>query len=160
MRLLIDADGCPVVGPALAAAARYGVPVTLLCDTSHEFSRAGARTVVVSCGKDSVDLALVNQLAPGDVTITQDYGLAAMCLARGAVVLRQDGLEYTAENIDALLSARHISQKIRRAGGRLKGPPKRTREEDRAFERALDRLLARLTGRTAPPLAGREEMER
>lgn len=154
MRLYIDADGCPVVEPALAVAARYGVPVTLLCDTSHEFFRAGVRTVVVSCEKDSVDFALVNLLDPGDVAITQDYGLAAMCLARGAVVLRQDGLEYTEENMDALLSARHISQKIRRAGGRLKGPPKRTAEEDRAFEQALDRLLARLTGR------GREERER
>ena len=94
-----------------------------------------------------MDFALVNRLSAGDVVVTQDYGLAAMCLAKGAAVLRQDGLEYTAENIDALLSARAAAQKIRRAGGRLKGPAKRTREEDRAFEQALDLLLARLTGK-------------
>ena len=147
MRLYIDADGCPVVGLTLMTAARYRLPVTLLCDTSHQMERPGAQTVVVSRGKDSVDFALVNRLSAGDVVVTQDYGLAAMCLAKGAAVLRQDGLEYTAENIDALLSARAAAQKIRRAGGRLKGPAKRTREEDRAFEQALDLLLARLTGK-------------
>ena len=107
----------------------------------------GLSLIHISRGTDSVDFALVNRLSAGDVVVTQDYGLAAMCLAKGAAVLRQDGLEYTAENIDALLSARAAAQKIRRAGGRLKGPAKRTREEDRAFEQALDLLLARLTGK-------------
>ena len=141
MRLYIDADGCPVVEPALAVAARYGVPVTLLCDTSHEFSRAGVRTVVVSCEKDSVDFALVNLLDPGDVAITQDYGLAAMCLARGARAISQDGLEYGDENISALLLARHTAKKIRNAGGRLKGSPKRAPKQDQAFEEAFARLI-------------------
>ncbi len=144
MTLYLDADGCPVVDNALRIAKKHGVEAVLLCDTAHEISRPGARTITVSKGADSVDFALVNLLKAGDIAITQDYGLAAMCLAKGAFALSQNGLEYTAQNIDALLSQRHVSQKIRRAGGRVKGPRKRTIEQDAAFETALDSLLFRL----------------
>lgn len=145
MTVYIDADGCPVVDAALCIAKKYRVEAVLLCDTSHEFSRPGARTITVSKGADSVDFALVNLLKAGDLAVTQDYGLAAMCLARNAFALSQNGLEYTSENIGALLSQRHISQKIRRAGGRVKGPRRRTIEQDAAFKTALDALLFRLT---------------
>lgn len=91
MRLLIDADACPVVDIALRIAKARHVPVTLVCDDAHELRREGAHTVTVLRGADSADLALVNMLAPGDVVITQDYGLAALCLARGAQALDQTG---------------------------------------------------------------------
>jgi len=77
----------------------------------------------------------------GDIAITQDYGLAAMCLARGAVPISQDGMIYSDSNIDALLMQRHTAKKIRKAGGRLKGPGKRTKEQDIAFEQNLIKLL-------------------
>ncbi|CAB1255519.1 conserved protein of unknown function [Ruminococcaceae bacterium BL-6] len=144
MRILIDADGCPVVDITVRLARKHGVECLILCDTSHVFEKPGARTVVVSKGADSVDFALANLARPGDVAVTQDYGLAAMCLARGAVPLRQDGMEYTDDNIGALLLARHTAKKIRRAGGRLKGPAKRTAGQDRAFEEKLERLLERM----------------
>ena len=95
----------------------------------------------MSKGADSVDFALVNLAVQGDVVITQDYGLAAMCLARKAMVVNQDGLEYTADNIDALLLRRHTAAKLRRQGGRLKGPAKRSREQDVSFQNALVSLL-------------------
>ncbi len=141
MQVLIDADGCPVVDCAIRVARRFGLPVLLLCDTAHTFSRAGARTVTVSKGADSADFALVNLLRPGDAVVTQDYGLAAMCLARGALPIHQDGWRYTAENMDTLLLARHTAKKLRRAGRRLKGPPKRTAEQNQAFERGFTQLL-------------------
>ena len=141
-RILIDADGCPVVDEAAAAARRAGIDCLILCDTSHRIEREGARTLVCSKGADSVDFALANLARGGDVVVTQDYGLAAMCLARGARVLHQDGMEYTGENIDGLLMARHTARKIRGAGGRLKGPPKRTPAQNRAFAAALERLLS------------------
>lgn len=140
-RVLIDADGCPVVEEAVQLCRRNAVECLILCDTSHQFEKEGAKTLVVSKGADSVDFALVNLLRPGDVVVTQDYGLAAMCLARGARILNQDGMEYTAENIDALLLARHTAKKIRKAGGRLKGPRKRSVEQDFAFRNALEQLL-------------------
>ncbi len=114
----------------------------LVCDTSHEMQRPGARTVTVSKGADNVDFALVNMLSPGDAVVTQDYGLAAMCLSRRALALSQDGMRYTADNIGALLLQRHVSRKIRMAGGRTSGPKKRTPQQNEAFVRALDALLA------------------
>ena len=142
MRIYIDADGCPVVDSTLRLAAAHRVETVILCDTSHEIQRPGVQTVTVSKGADSVDFALVNRLAPGAVVITQDYGLAAMCLAKRAKVLHQDGMRYSPDNIDALLLARHTARKIRQAGGRLRGSAKRKPEQDRAFEEALERLLS------------------
>ncbi len=141
MRIFVDADGCPVVDIVLRLAGRYGMEAVLVCDTAHFFDRPGCRVVTVSKGADGADFALVNLLSPGDLAVTQDYGLAAMSLARRAVVLNQDGVIYTKENIDGLLSARHTAQRIRRGGGRLKGPRKRTKEQDKAFERAFSALL-------------------
>lgn len=143
MRILIDADGCPVVDETLKIAKQFALECLILCDTSHRFEREGAETLVFSKGADSVDFALVNLLRPGDLVVTQDYGLAAMCLARSALALNQDGMEYTADNIDALLLARHTAKKIRNAGGRLKGPAKRTAAQDRAFSEALMELVQR-----------------
>lgn len=142
-RILIDADGCPVVDETIKIAKRFGLECLILCDTSHRIERAGVRTMVFSKGADSVDFALVNLAHSGDVVVTQDYGLAAMCLARNALVLDQDGMEYTAKNIDALLLSRYTAKKIRNAGGRLKGPAKRTAAQDRAFSEALTQLLQR-----------------
>lgn len=141
MRILIDADGCPVVDITVGLAKRYGVECIILCDTSHEFSRDGAKTVVVEKGADSVDFKIVNLVGEGDIVVTQDYGLAAMCLARKAIPVSQNGLVYTDKNIDQLLFTRYVSKKIRNAGGRMKGPSKRTPEQDKAFESALEKLI-------------------
>ena len=141
MKILIDADGCPVVDITLRIAKQYKTDCLILCDTSHVFERDGATTLTFSKGADSVDFALVNRVSPGDIVITQDYGLAAMCLSKNALVLNQDGLQYTADNIDPMLLARHTARKIRSAGGRTKGPKKRTPEQDKAFEASLERLL-------------------
>lgn len=141
MRVLIDADGCPVVDITVRLAKAFMVECLILCDTSHIFEKEGAQTLTFSKGADSVDFALVNLLKPGDIVVTQDYGLAAMCLARAAVPVNQDGMVYTDDNIDALLLARHTARKIRNAGGRLKGPAKRAAAQDRAFEDKLRVLL-------------------
>ena len=140
-RLLIDADACPVVEIALRAARERGVEVLLVCDDAHEMRREGARTVTVARGADSADLRLVNLLQPGDLVVTQDYGLAALCLARAARVLDQNGRVYDENNIDALLSMRHLAARARRAGGRVKGPPRRRSEQDEAFRHALEAML-------------------
>lgn len=141
LKILIDSDGCPVVDIAVRQAKKNGIRCIIICDTSHHFDREGAETVVVSKGADSVDFKLVNMLERGDIAVTQDWALAAMCLARGAYPIRQDGLIYDSGNIDALLSARHTAMKIRRGGGRIKGASKRCASEDEAFERALCQLI-------------------
>lgn len=141
MRILIDADGCPVVRIAADCAQRHDIPVTLVCDSAHLFDLPGAEVITVPKGADSADFRLVNLLREGDIVITQDYGLAAMSLARRAHVLNQNGIRYTDSNIDSMLLARHTSRKLRAAGVRMKGPSKRTREQDEAFLSALERLI-------------------
>ena len=141
MKLLIDADACPVTDIAISLCRKAGIPCIIVCDTAHWISREGATTVVIDQGADSADFAIANRVTPGDIVITQDYGLASMCLARQAKVLHQDGWEYTPWNIDALLLQRHEARKHRAAGGRIKGSSKRTREQDQSFYAALQTIL-------------------
>lgn len=141
IRLLIDADGCPVTDIAIRLCKEFHIPCILLCDTAHEFHRQGAETLVFDKGADSVDYAIANRVQKEDLVITQDYGLASMCLAKGCRILHQDGWEYTRDNIDALLLVRHESRKHRASGGRFKGPKKRTPQQDHSFEAALRAIL-------------------
>ena len=141
MTVLIDADGCPVTDIAIRLCKEFHIPCLILCDTAHEFHRDGADTLVFDKGADSVDYAIANRVRKNDLVITQDYGLASMCLSRGCRVLHQDGWEYTCDNIDALLLVRHESRKHRAAGGRFKGPKKRSTQQDHTFESALRSVL-------------------
>ena len=141
MRVFIDADGCPVVDIAVRLAKEAEVECTIICDTSHVFEKPGATTITVPKGNDSVDFVLVNMVQKDDIVVTQDYGLAAMCLARQAVPISQDGMIYDGNNIDSLLMQRYTAKKIRMSGGRLKGSSKRTQEQNKAFEEKLKELL-------------------
>lgn len=141
MKLLVDADGSPVVDIAVHLCRKHQIPCLLLCDTAHTMNRDGAQTLVFDKGADSVDFALANRVQSGDIVVTQDYGLASMCLAKGSRVLHQDGWQYTEYNIQALLFQRHESGKYRRSGGRVKGPRKRTKQQDKDFEAALQTML-------------------
>ena len=134
IQLLIDADACPVTDIALAISSSYSIKPILFCDTSHVLERPGVQTITVEKAPDSVDFALLNALTRNDIVVTQDYGLAAMVLAKGGFVIDQNGRQFTEYNIDQLLYTRHIGQQIRRAGGRTKGPKKRTKENNLAFE--------------------------
>lgn len=141
MQVLIDADACPVVSQAVLLCRQYHTLCLLLCDTAHYLQKDGAQTLVFDKGSDSVDFAIANRVQAGDIVITQDYGLASMCLARNARVLHQDGWEYNQWNISGLLEQRHASRKYRASGGRVKGPAKRTEAQNRAFCQAFEALL-------------------
>lgn len=144
VRILVDADGCPVVEETIKLGKAMGIEVILFCDITHFFDHKEVTVITVSKGNDAADFKLVNAVQKGDVIVTQDYGLAAMGLARGAYPINQNGLTYTSKNIDQLLFTRHIGKEIRRKGGRIKGPQKRTKEQDEAFCRALSLLMERL----------------
>ena len=141
MKIFIDADGCPVVNITVKVAKKYNIKCVLICDTAHIFDIPDVETITVDKGADSVDFKLVNMIQERDIAVTQDYGLAAMCLAKKSFVLNQNGLEYTNDNISSLLESRAISKKIKRAGGRLKGPKKRTDEDDIKFEKCLIKII-------------------
>ena len=141
MKIFIDADGCPVVNETVRLCREYNRECIIICDTSHRIEKEGAVTIIVEKGADSADFRLVNMLEMGDLAVTQDYALAAMGLSRGARIINQDGMEYTDKNIDSLLMSRFIAKKVRNAGGRLKGPSKRTKEQTERFIRKLRNIL-------------------
>lgn len=147
MTVYIDADGCPVVDITVRLAAKYGVRCVIICDTAHRIERESAETIIVGQGADSVDFRLVNLLQGGDIAVTQDYGLAAMCLGKNGIVLNQDGKQYSDDNISGLLEFRAVGKRIRRSGGRLKGAPKRTAHQDDDFARSLENILKENTGK-------------
>lgn len=137
MKILIDGDGCPVIDLTIKVSKKFNIDVIIMCDTSHIFDKEGAKTMVFSKGADSVDFALINFVQKEDIVITQDYGLAAMALNKASYVINQNGLIYTNDNIDRLIYNRHISKKIRKSRGRVKGPKKRSNEDNINFEKTL-----------------------
>jgi len=141
MRILVDADACPVKQIIVRLAKEKNVPVTMLIDTSHELNDGYSTVITVDKQADSVDFALMGLLGREDIVVTQDYGLAAMVIGKGAKAVNQNGLIFSDANMDKLLMERHIGGKIRRGGGRTKGPAKRTKEDDARFAAAFERLL-------------------
>ncbi|WP_458414627.1 YaiI/YqxD family protein [Schinkia sp. CFF1] len=144
--ILVDADACPVIDLTIKIAKQFNLQVILICDTSHYMVRDGAETITVSKGADAADFVLVNKVHEGDIVVTQDYGLAAMVLAKKGFPIDQNGRVYTTDNIDQLLFTRHINKKIRQAGGRTKGPKKRQKEADNTFEESLRQLCENVKG--------------
>jgi len=141
MQILVDADACPVKQIIVRLAKERSIPVTMLIDTAHELNDGYSRIITVDKQADSVDFALMSLLTRDDIVVTQDYGLAAMVLGKGAKAISQNARVYTNDNIDKLLMERHLGQKVRRGGGRTKGPPKRTKEDDMRFEAAFKKLI-------------------
>ena len=141
MNVFIDADACPVVNIILQQCKKHHTHCVIVCDTAHQIHTEYAKTIIVDKCADSADYMIANRIDPGDLVVTQDYGLASMCLTRGARVLHQDGWEYTENNIDALLLQRHESLKYRMSGGRIKGPKKRTEAQNKSFSQALQTIL-------------------
>lgn len=141
MKIYIDGDGCPVVDITIKVAKEFNIPCTIITDTSHIFDKEYATTIVVEKGADSADFKIANLIEKGDIVVTQDYGLGAMCLGRGGNPINQNGLVYTDRNIDSLLMTRYISKKARMAGKHTKGPKKRTADQNKRFEIALRNLV-------------------
>ena len=141
MQILVDADAFPVKQIIVRLAKQRHIPVTMLIDTAHKLNDGYSRIITVDKQADSVDYALMALLTRDDIVVTQDHGLAAMVLGKGARAVNQNGLVFIDENIDRLLLERHIGQRVRRGGGKTKGPPKRTKEDDARFETALINLL-------------------
>ena len=143
MRVFVDADACPVVGIIEKVAREHNVPVTLLCDTNHVLSSAYSEVIVVGAGADAVDYKLISICHKGDIVVSQDYGVAAMALGKGAYAIHQSGKWYTNENIDQMLMERHLNKKARRASRKnhLKGPRKRASEDIERFRESFEKMI-------------------
>lgn len=143
MRILVDADACPVKQIIEKTAKKYRIDVVMYIDSSHILSSDYSRIVQVGQGKDAVDIALMNDCEKGDIVVTQDYGVASMALGKKAYAIGNSGLIYDNDNIDKLMFERFLHQKVRRSGkkgGKMNNPKKRTNEDDLRFERSLIKL--------------------
>lgn len=143
MTIFVDADACPVTRIVERIARKHNLPVTLLCDQNHVLTSDYSTVNIIGSGPDAVDFALITLCHAGDIVVTQDYGVAAMALGKGAHAIHQSGKYYTDANIDGLLMERHLNKKARRSSGKhhMKGPNKRTQEDDKRFEEQFERLV-------------------
>lgn len=143
MEIFVDADACPVVSIVEMIAKKYGIEVTLLCDTNHVLSSDYSKVLVVGAGADAVDYKLISVCRKGDVVVSQDYGVAAMALSKGAYAIHQSGKWYTDENIDQMLMERHLNKKARRSSHKnhIRGPKKRTEENDERFCQSMEKMV-------------------
>lgn len=147
MKILVNADIRSVVSIVERIAKKHRIPVILLCDTNHMLRSDYSEIKVIGAGTDAVDFALVSLCQKGDLVVTQDYGVAAMILGKGAYGIHQSGKWYTNENIDQMLMERHISKKARRSKAKhhMKGPTKRTAEDNTRFGESLERLIQKIS---------------
>ena len=143
MQIFVDADACPVVDIVEAFAEKYNIPTTLLCDTNHVLYSNYSEVIVVGAGADAVDYKLISICHRGDIVVSQDYGVAAMALGKGAYAIHQSGKWYTDENIDRMLMERYLNKKARRGSSKnhIKGPKKRTSEDDERFAQSFEKLV-------------------
>ncbi len=143
MKIIIDADGCPVRDISVKIARKHSLEATIVVDINHVIRNTYAEVITVDKGFDSADFKIIGIMKAGDMVITQDYGLASLVLSKKGYAMDQNGMIFTEDNIDMLLLRRHVSKNIRRSGGKTKGPSKRKREDDIHFEESLEKFLSK-----------------
>ncbi|MFW6382293.1 MAG: YaiI/YqxD family protein [Bacillota bacterium] len=143
IKILVDGDGCPVVKITEEVAEKFSCRLIIFTNYAHQVNSDYGQVKKLDIESQSVDMEIINEAEPGDIVITQDYGLAALALGKGAAVINNSGRRYTDENIDNLLARRHFYAQMRRANKRHPTHSKRTPEEDENFKESLIRLLER-----------------
>jgi len=141
VRIIVDGDACPGISIIEKIAKYYNLDLIVYCDINHYIALDYGEVKIVDSGFQSVDMYVVNTCIKNDIVISQDYGVAAICLGKEAYVINPKGYNYTDKNIDRLLEERHISQKIRKAGGRTNNPRKRTKEDDIRLKATLEKII-------------------
>lgn len=141
MRIIIDGDACPSIPIIENKAKEYKIDVIIFCDINHYIQSDYSEVKVVDSAFQNVDMYVVNSATKDDIIITQDYGVAALCLSKESSVISTNGLLFTNDNIDKMLEDRHLAQCIRRAGGRTKGPKKRSKEQDIKLIKTLEQEI-------------------
>lgn len=146
MKVIVDADACPVKDIIIKETGDRQVPVVLGSSLSHYSTQElpdHVRAVYVEAGPDAADFKVVQLAAAGDIVVTQDYGLASLLLPKGCTVLHHKGFEYDARNIDHLLETRYMGSMIRKGGGRTKGPKPFSKEDKEAFLKLFRQKIGR-----------------
>lgn len=144
MEIYIDADACPVVKIIEKITQERKIKSIILCDMNHYMQSEYSEVITVSPGPDAVDFKILNMCKPGDIVVTQDYGLASLVLSKKAYAIHQSGMWYDDSNIDKLLFQRYVNKTERKKhprnnrGMKIK---KRTQEDDITFENSLIKMI-------------------
>ncbi len=141
MKILVDADACPVKDIILKVAREYKIKIVMVKNICHDLYDDYAEVITVDQGRDVADITLINHTNKGDIVVTQDYGVAAMAIGKKAIVINQNGWCYNNENIDELLMQRHIGQEMRRKHKKYTKIPKRAKKNDLEFEGKFRELV-------------------
>lgn len=141
MKIIIDGDACPSIPFIESVAKKYSIEVIIFCDVNHLIKSDYSTVRIVDKGFQSVDMYVVNNTTEGDIVVTQDYGVAALCLGKKAKVISTNGTLFTDDNIDVFLRDRHIAQAIRNAGGRTKGHKKRSNKDEEKLIATLTKII-------------------
>lgn len=141
MKIIIDGDACPSISFIEKKAKEFNIEVIIFCDIDHYIQSDYATVKVVDSGFQSVDMYVANATESGDIIITQDYGVAAMCMNKSSGIINPNGYIYTEENIDKLLAERHNAQKVRRGGGRTHNARKRSKDDEDRLISNLEKLI-------------------
>lgn len=147
MKIIVDSDACPksVLRISMKVGHQYGIQLWTVASFDHIID--SDYHVVVGDDPQEADIKMINMTEEGDVVITQDWGLAAVVLGKGAKCLSPSGREFRSDKIEFLLEEREVKAKLRRSGVRTKGPKKRTFEDDQRFEVCLERILLKSSER-------------
>jgi len=144
VRILVDADACPVKDEIYKVAWRRGVPVTLVSNQRIRVPEHPLiERVVVSDAFDAADDWIVDHADARTVVVTGDILLADRCLKKGAAVIGHNGKPFTSASIGGAIATRAIMADLR-AGGDVVGGPAPFAKADRSrFLQALDEALVR-----------------
>ena len=145
MRILVDADACPVKDEIYKVAFRHDVPVTIVSNSPIRVpDHPLIDRVVVSDAFDAADDWIVEHAAKGVVCITTDILLADRCLKAGAVVIGPTGKPFTENSIGAAIATRAIMADLRAGVENTGGPAPFSKADRSRFLSALDEALVRL----------------
>ncbi|GEL78206.1 YaiI/YqxD family protein [Tenuibacillus multivorans] len=145
MKIYVDADACPVKDIIIEEAGKRDFIVVLVKSYAHysnKIEEPHVETIYVDSEHEAADYKLMQIVHPGDVVVTQDYGLASLLMAKQCTILHHKGFIYTPDKMDTLLHSRYASAMERKSGKRTKGPKAMTetdREKFRVrFVKAID----------------------
>jgi uncharacterized protein len=147
MKILVDADACPVKQEVINLSIKYQLTVVFIFSLSHcgnlklDKDNKNVELVMVDNVSQAADMAIINKVNPEDVVVTGDFGLASIVLSKKAAAISHSGNVYEDSNIDKLLFERHLSSLIRKSGGRVKGPAKRAKQENEKFRNVLESII-------------------
>lgn len=145
LRILVDADACPVKEEIYKVALRRAVPVTIVSNSPFRVPQhALIDRVIVSDGFDAADDWIAERSEAGVICITADILLADRCIKAGATVISPNGKPFTAASIGSAVATRAIMADLRAGGDIIGGPPPFAKADRSRFLSTLDEALVRL----------------